>query len=115
MNVTIHQDNRVVLVNSECVRMFHANNANDLIGADITQQATEAGKKQIAEHIRARKDRVTDVPDHYFITLRRMDGEEFPAEVFASDIVYQGRPASQAVVFDITERVRAEEMLRLRV
>ncbi len=44
--------------------------------------------------------------------MQRADGEEFPAEVFASDIVYRGRPATQVVVIDVTERVRMQQAIR---
>jgi PAS domain S-box-containing protein len=112
VNVTLHQDRRVVLANPASVAMFRVPDAHALIGAEVTRYATEAGREQMEEHLRAGKRGGPEAPDHYFTTLQRADGEEFPAEIFATDTGYQGRPATQVVVLDIAERVRMQEALR---
>ena len=43
----------------------------------------------------------------------RLDGTEIDVEVRAAPLIYQGKPAMQAVVRDISERKQAEESLRL--
>ncbi|MCP4675792.1 MAG: PAS domain S-box protein, partial [Deltaproteobacteria bacterium] len=43
---------------------------------------------------------------------RRLDGEDFPAEVLLNAIEMDGRGVLQTVVHDITERKRSEEELR---
>ena len=45
----------------------------------------------------------------------RKDGEAFPVEINGSVISYRSQPAVLAVVRDITERARAEELLEQRV
>ncbi|MGB3513124.1 MAG: PAS domain S-box protein [Microcoleaceae cyanobacterium] len=43
---------------------------------------------------------------------KRLDGSEFPAEVFLSSVKFDGRSGWQAVVFDITSRVLKEQTLK---
>ena len=43
---------------------------------------------------------------------RRKDGTEFPVEVFATPVDYQGEKCALALVNDITERQRGEEALK---
>jgi PAS domain S-box-containing protein len=112
VNATLHQDRRVVLANPASVAVFRTPDVHALIGAEITRFATEEGRELMEEHLRAGKRGGPEAPDYYFTTLRRADGEEFPAEVFAADVVYQGRPATQVVVLDISDRVRMQEALR---
>jgi PAS domain-containing protein len=83
-----------------------------VIGGDITQYFAEEASEQIEERLRAGERGGPEAPDHYFTTLRRADGEELPAEVFSADTTYEGRPATQTVVLDITEQVRMQEALR---
>ena len=49
---------------------------------------------------------------HFEWIHRRMNGEDFPAEVLLSALELGGRRVLQAVVRDITERKRAEDKLR---
>ncbi len=48
-------------------------------------------------------------------TYLRADGTEFPAEVRLSAMELDGKPVTQAVVRDITERKQTEEALRFRL
>jgi PAS domain S-box-containing protein len=50
----------------------------------------------------------------YRVRFRRKDGTPYWASLSLSQVTFQGRPCTQALVEDITERERAEELLRLR-
>ncbi len=60
------------------------------------------------------RDRVEGkpVPPHYEYRAIRKDGEVRWLEMFSSRVEYQGKPAIQAAVVDITERKQVEEVLR---
>jgi PAS domain S-box-containing protein len=47
------------------------------------------------------------------VKMVRVDGEVIDVEVAAVPVRFQGRPAAQSVIRDVTERKRAEEALRL--
>jgi PAS domain S-box-containing protein len=51
------------------------------------------------------------VPPHYECRAIRKDGSVVRIEMFSSRVDYNGRPAVQAAIVDITERKRAEEAL----
>ena len=53
-------------------------------------------------------------PQRYEFRTIRKDGSVRWVEVFASRIEYNGKPASQLVSIDITERKQAEEALRIK-
>lgn len=46
-----------------------------------------------------------NVPAHYFTEFARKNGEEFPAEVFAREVAWRGRPALQLLIIDISQRL----------
>ena len=50
-----------------------------------------------------------DVPQRYEFRIIRKDGEVRSVEGFASSVQYQGKPASQVALIDISDRKRAEE------
>jgi PAS domain S-box-containing protein len=53
-----------------------------------------------------------DVPSRYEFRCIRKDGSMRWLEMFASRIAYNGKPAIQGAIVDITERKQAEEVLR---
>ena len=53
-----------------------------------------------------------DVPDHYEFRALRRDGTTWWAELHSNLITYDGRPAIQCAILDITERKLAEHALR---
>ena len=53
-----------------------------------------------------------DLPTQYEVKLRRKDGSWFYGEINAQPIRFEGEPAEQVWVRDITERKRAVEALR---
>ncbi|MEM3598417.1 MAG: PAS domain S-box protein, partial [Candidatus Hadarchaeum sp.] len=52
------------------------------------------------------------VPDRYEIELIGRDGRHIPFEIIATVIDYEGRPADMVILRDITERRKADQMLR---
>jgi PAS domain S-box-containing protein len=53
------------------------------------------------------------VPDNYEIRILHKDGSTRWVEVSAALVQWQGKPATQVLVSDITERKKAEEALRI--
>ena len=72
-------------------------------------------RETVAENLRARL--AGDVPAlQYTFTGLRQDGSRFDAEVYGAVIEYDGRPAVQGTLIDISERTRAhaEQLRRAR-
>lgn len=49
---------------------------------------------------------------HFIFRTRRKNGDIIHVEVFGSSMTFQGRPSIIGTLIDITERVRAEEMIK---
>lgn len=72
-------------------------------------------RPELAELIEMRYDkriRGEKVPDQYEIALRSKDGRWRAFEITPSVIEYEGRPATQNVIRDITEKREAQKALR---
>jgi len=73
------------------------------ISSDELPKTLERYKKRLAGET---------VPSIYKTVLKRKDGCDFPAELNANLITLQGEPADFVIVRDLTERKRAENILK---
>jgi PAS domain S-box-containing protein len=58
------------------------------------------------------RERGKDVPNRYEFKALKLDESEFDVEISVNPISYQGKPARQAFLRDISERKRAEDAIR---
>ena len=109
--ILIHQDNRVLYANPEACKILGAKSAEELIGKNPIDFVHPDYIKIVSERI---KDTYKNSKDLIYIEEKfiRLDGEAVEVDVAASAIQYQGRPASQVVFRDISERKRIERALR---
>lgn len=85
----------------------------EVIGKMFTDFISPAFKKPVLAVYKKRM-KGEKVPDKYEIEILSKDGKVIPAEISASLIEYQGKPADLAIIRDITERKKSEkEILRL--
>jgi len=110
--IAIFQGSKTVFANPAAARMFGCESVDEFVGRHRLSAIADSDRERIADLVSARARGDPGVPDHYYTVLRRQNGEEFPGEVFVTPITYHGRPASQLVVLDITERKQAEEAFR---
>ncbi|MBI4955729.1 MAG: PAS domain S-box protein [Myxococcales bacterium] len=114
VGILIHVDHRVAFINAEGARILGATAPQQLVGRamfDIIDprdhQMAAARMKQVVSG----RTRTTIAPS----TWRRLDGCPVHCEVAGSPVVYEGRPASQVVFVDMSERRQAqEELAKLR-
>ncbi len=108
--IIVYQEDRFVFVNPAAVTLFGAASSADFLGMRTTDLVhpsvlplTESRKRQILE------GRELETIE---ITLVRLDGSAFRAEVNGRSLLFEGRPAIQAVIRDITARNGAASALR---
>jgi PAS domain S-box-containing protein len=109
--ILLHQDNRFVYANAMAVELLAATTPEELINKSIFDVIHPDYHAIAAERIRQGyegEERSAPLEERYI----RLDGQVIPVEVSGSPLTYQGKPATQVVVRDITERKRAEEELR---
>jgi diguanylate cyclase (GGDEF)-like protein/PAS domain S-box-containing protein len=110
--ILIHRDWKPLFVNQAYV---------DILGYDSPEEilAMESRESQVAPHERARIRRYgearrkgEEAPSHYEYDAVRKDGSIVILHNVVRSITWEGRPATQNVLIDITKRKRAEEVLR---
>ncbi len=109
--IVVHQRGRILYGNAATVTLLAANTLDDVLGKtilDIVHREYHAIMKKRLRKLFKEKT-PTDLLEARFI---RLDGEMIDVEIAESLIAYQGKPAVQLVIRDITERRRTEDFLR---
>lgn len=108
----ISQDGKVVFANETVRDLFRYQRGENLLGKEVLSVVVDRERDRINRYTQERLRSPNTVPEHYETVLQRNDGEEFPAEIFIKNIHFQGRPAAQVLVSDITDRYRAQKALQ---
>ena len=111
MAIFINREDRVVLANEACLRLFGASAPDQLLGKSPFELFHPDCHPGMRDRIHQLRDKGEDVP---LIEQRivRLDGAVVDVEVAAAPFQDQGVNAIHMVVQDITERKRAEAELR---
>lgn len=99
-------------INAAGAQAFGAEQPEDIIGQSVLDFVAPEAHDAIEARIDALKQgERTDPFEHRLI---RLTGDERIVEAFSVPITYDGQPAAQTVVRDITEKKRAERELKTR-
>jgi len=114
--VLVHHQDRVVLVNDECLRLFGASERDQLLGLsplslillDAKMPEHIASPEELKQHVR-HADRTLSLTK---AAVRRLDGALVPVETLPIPVPRaDGSLAVLVVLRDISERIRAAERL----
>jgi PAS domain S-box-containing protein len=108
--IAIIQEGVLKFVNSGLAKMS-GHSVEDIIGSPFTQYIDPNELPKVVDHYR-RRMAGEEVPSIYETVFLAKDGSRLHAEVNASRIIYQGRPADLVMARNVTERKQAEEALR---
>jgi PAS domain S-box-containing protein len=92
--VLVNQNGRIVYCNAAALRLYGADRPAQLLGKEALEIVHPAQREE-------------ETPLHEFRHLR-LDGQEVPVETTGVRVDWQGRPAVQAIMRDVTERNLAE-------
>ncbi len=109
--VAIVKGDRHVYVNQRFLTMFGYDDPEEALGAQFFVMVHPDDHERVMEINRKRQEGKPVLSRYEFKGVRK-DGTLIHVEVSATRIVYQGEPATLAYLRDVTERLRAEEMLR---
>ncbi len=113
--IFIMSEDRFIECNQMTLNMFGCDSKDDIFGcrpwefSPIEQPDGRASTEKALEFINAAFD---GTPQHFYWKHARKDGTPFDAEVTLNRIELGDQPYLQALVRDITERMKAEEALR---
>jgi PAS domain S-box-containing protein len=107
--IAIHSEGRYLFVNPAAARLFGAKDPNEIIGKRVLDLVHPRYRELIRErikHIEGKKER-TPLADSKIL---RLDGSAVDVEASAAPITYSGKPATQVIIRDISERKKAEKL-----
>ncbi|MFX1365233.1 MAG: PAS domain S-box protein [Promethearchaeota archaeon] len=114
MGIVIAQDNKIKYINKVYANIFGYTieemidwELKDAVGA-IHPEDSELVLNQLSKKQKGEKD----VSVHYQYRGIKKSGEIIWIENFSKSIEYDGRPANLATIIDITEKKKAEELLK---
>ena len=105
--IFITENGHVIEGNLTGCRMFGIP-FDEMKGFRSTDAFDDKSKSIIEEKVRSK------YTGFYKVTAKRKDGSTFPAEIHGRNIIYKGREVRLAIVRDITERVKAENIIHDR-
>lgn len=109
--IIVHINRELVYTNRASLKLVNARCIDDVLGLDILDFVHPDYREIVIE--RARKSMQEgsygEPIEEKFVTL---DGIPFDVEVAAIPITYDGKPATQVVFWDITNRKQAEDKIR---
>src|SRR5690606_27151316 len=109
--IHIHQDGRLVFVNSACVRLFGASKPEDVLGRPLLDFIHPDQRSIVRGRMKVLYDEQRNLPG-MTQKLIRLDGKVVEVDVKAAPFQFEGKPAVQTVVRDISDHIRSEEALR---
>ena len=109
--IVVHAAGTIVYVNEATVQLLTAPSREALIGRMFLDFVPPAYKEDVLRRMAAPEEEVRK-EGPLLVKATRGDGQEFYLEAIGSRITYGGLPASQVILRDISDRVRAYEELR---
>jgi diguanylate cyclase (GGDEF)-like protein/PAS domain S-box-containing protein len=108
--IAVYCDDAIVYANQAALDMAGVERPGDFIGRPIVDFIHPQSEQTVLDRTRrAMEHGESNAPAE--LTLRRLDGELVLVEATTMPITFEGRPAIQAVMRDITVRKRAEAAL----
>src|SRR3954469_7636040 len=109
--IHIHQDYKFVFVNKACVALLGATKPEQLLGHSLLEFLVPEQHEEVRERLRIQYEEMRFIPSSQQKALR-LDGTVVDVDVKSAPFSFEGKPAIQTVVRDMTERNRAERELR---
>lgn len=109
MGIGIYQNKKIVFINPAGVRLLGAKNELDILSNPVSKIISP----KIASSLRQKLNKVEfgETIEPFEEKLIRFDGTEFYAEIITNKLTYEGNPAVQIIVNDISDRKKKEKEL----
>jgi PAS domain S-box-containing protein len=108
--IVVNADGRFVFANLAATRLFGAQLPEELVGRTVTDLIHPDDHELVAH--RTERTLAGAVTPPHPIRILRPDGRFVETEATGARVEFDGKPATQVVLRDITERKRAEEQIK---
>jgi PAS domain S-box-containing protein len=109
-SIAIHQQGRIVYINTAGVKLFGAQNTQEMIGKSVLDLVHPDYRNNVIQRIE--KTLIGENTPYYEEKFLKLDGTPMDVGVTAIPSVFQGKEATQVVVHNISERKRAEAEIK---
>lgn len=107
-SILLHQDGKIVFANPATANMLGAESIEDILGLEFLDFIHSEYQKETLERTKSIYN--TGLPSPFMQKkYRRIDGSIIDTEVTGSLSSFQGKPAIQLIIRDITERKKMEQ------
>ncbi|MBD3387779.1 MAG: PAS domain S-box protein [Candidatus Altiarchaeales archaeon] len=110
--ISVHSKGVVRYANKACMRLFGLRRREEFLGKSILDFVHPDYHRHVKDRIRKSQSEGFEMQKGIEERLLRADGSIIDVEVSLTPIKYDGEPAHQAVIRDITEQKRFEEALK---
>ena len=111
--IAVHRDGRIVYANPAALSLFGARNATELVGKPVLDRVHPDFRAAALARIAQLRTEKAATPMVEQLMLR-MDGALIDVEVQSIRTVFDGAPAIQVAMHDVSERVRLGTVLKAR-
>ena len=109
-SIVVHVDGTLVYANISAGHLVGAAGPEQLIGMRVLDMVHPDSRESVVRRVRELQTADSHVPPAEE-RLVRLDGVPIEVEIDAAAVVYQGRPAIQVVMRDISQRKRTRQLL----
>ena len=109
----VHCDGEVVFANAASLKLFGATHQDQLLGRSFLETVSPTFHGIICKRFQNAQTNGSNPPIEVLGT--RLDGTAVAVQGTSNAFLYEGRPAVQVVLHDITERKRTEEATRMSI
>lgn len=108
--IVLHRDLKLLYVNGACLEMFHYQEPAQMLNRSLLQ-FVDPRYRQVVERWQTQVQRGASTPPIFEMKGVRKDGSKFDLEGVSFPTTYEGRPAIQTHIRDITHKKHLEEHL----
>jgi len=112
LGLLIVQNDEIKFASPTIFEMFKVQSIKEIIGSSLNSFFSLTSQKEMKVFLNSVFE--SDGTPRLLLEtrLKRKTNEEFPAEIYATLTTFQGEPAVQLLISDLTERKKAEEVIR---
>ena len=110
--ILLHRDGVFLYANNAALRLFGAESTDQLVGQPVESTVHPEYRTLVRERIKEAQSVAGHSNPCHEEKVLRLDGSAIDVEAIGTHLAYEGKPAVQVVLRDITARKMAEKALR---